>query len=121
MHGDKDGGSYGVDCVSVRVFMISASVRVEARRDRDIFSFASCSLHAHLKPSFWHSQVAGIKAAGAKVWGPLMNVVTPQKLFLFVLFQVKHLTRKFESPTEEKPKTVEFPGPCFAGSTVLLV
>lgn len=50
-------------------------------------------LEAYSMSSCWHSQVAGIKAAGAKVWGPLMNVVTPHKLFLFVLFQVRLLTQ----------------------------
>lgn len=62
------------------------------------------SLQAHFMLSFWHSQVAGIKAAGAKVWGPLMNVVTPQKLFLFVLFQVRHVAHKVECPAVEKPR-----------------
>ncbi|CAM9617047.1 unnamed protein product, partial [Ectocarpus sp. 6 AP-2014] len=28
--------------------------------------------------------IAGLKAAGARFWGPLTNVVTPQKLFLFL-------------------------------------
>ncbi|CAM9826748.1 unnamed protein product, partial [Ascophyllum nodosum] len=34
------------------------------------------------------NEVPGIKAAGAKIWGPLSNVVTPQKLLYFILFQV---------------------------------
>lgn len=32
--------------------------------------------------------IAGLKTAGAQIWGALTKVVTPQKLFLFVLFQV---------------------------------
>ncbi|CAM9559643.1 unnamed protein product, partial [Ectocarpus fasciculatus] len=28
--------------------------------------------------------IAGLKATGARFWGPLTNVVTPQKLFLFL-------------------------------------
>ncbi|CAN0137040.1 unnamed protein product [Ectocarpus sp. 12 AP-2014] len=39
--------------------------------------------------------IAGLKAAGAKFWGPLTNVVTPQKLFLFLLFQARPLTPAF--------------------------
>lgn len=34
-------------------------------------------------------QIAGLKAAGAKFWEPLVNVVSPQKLLLFLLFQVR--------------------------------
>ncbi|CAM9494306.1 unnamed protein product [Scytosiphon promiscuus] len=32
--------------------------------------------------------IAGLKAAGAKFWEPLMHVVSPHKLLLFLLFQI---------------------------------
>lgn len=68
-------------------------------------------------PPFLLSQVAGIKAAGAKVWGPLTNVVTPQKLFLFVLFQVRRTPHKGIRklnvlPAENRDGAVPKPSTC---------
>lgn len=46
------------------------------------------NLEQHGCACFVTSQIAGLKTAGAQIWGALTKVVTPQKLFLFVLFQV---------------------------------
>lgn len=77
---------YASRIISVAPSVLCMSRHCRNRHDTDGVFFFTFQ-NSPLSPSTL--QIAGFKTAGAKIWGPLTNVITPQKLFLFLLFQAR--------------------------------